>query len=113
MSDSNASAAGSASITASFQIVVGLIAGAIIADQIAIMRIFAIGTWTHFGSFVISVAMLAFGVSSAVMCVRTDFFQKHWRLLADIALFLFGPLLVICNTLALLEKPWMAFSIDH
>lgn len=99
MSDNNASAGG-AVITASFQIVVGLIAGAIIADQIAIMRIFAIGTWTHFGSFVISVAMLAFGVSSAVMCIRTDFFQRHWRLIADISLFLFGPLLVICNTIA-------------
>lgn len=100
MTDNSASASGSAPITASFQIVVGLIAGAIIADQIAIMRIFAIGTWTHFGSFVISVAMLAFGVSSAVMCIRTDFFQRHWRLIADISLFLFGPLVVICNTVA-------------
>ena len=58
MTDNSASASGSAPITASFQIVVGLIAGAIIADQIESMRIVAIGTWTHFGSFVISVAMV-------------------------------------------------------
>ena len=78
----------------------GLIAGAIIADQISVMRIFSIGTWSHFGSFVISVAMLAFGVSSAVMCIRTDLFQRHWRMIANVSLFLFGPLLVICNTAA-------------
>ena len=121
MNDTSTTASGDgAPITVSFQVVVGLIAGAIIADQIAIMRIFSIGTWAHFGSFVISVAMLAFGVSSAIMCIRTEFFQKHWRLISDISLFLFGPLLVICSSVAqtvgfnpieLVDDPWQKYKL--
>jgi len=38
---------------------VGLMAGALIAAQLAIMRIFAVGSWAHFGSLVVSLAMLA------------------------------------------------------
>ena len=52
-----------------FYLSVGLIAGAIIALQIAVMRIFSIASWAHFGSLVISIAMLGFGIASAVMCV--------------------------------------------
>jgi hypothetical protein len=63
----------------SFYISVGLIAGSIIALQIGIMRVFSIGTWAHFGSFVISIAMLGFGVMSAVMCIGTTRFQRYWR----------------------------------
>jgi len=37
----------------------GLGAGAVIALQIDIMRVFAVGNWTHFGSLVVSLAMLA------------------------------------------------------
>ena len=50
-----------------FYITVGLIAGAIIAYQIGIMRVFSVGTWSHFGSLVVSMAMLGFGVMSAVI----------------------------------------------
>ena len=46
---------------------VGLAAGAVIALQIDIMRVFAVGNWTHFGSLVVSLAMLGFGLTSAVM----------------------------------------------
>jgi hypothetical protein len=87
-------------LSVSFYITVGLIAGAIIALQIGIMRIFAIGTWSHFGSFVISIAMLGFGVMSAVMCVGTNFFQRYWRALITVALILFGPLMLVANTVA-------------
>ena len=48
---------------------VGLVAGAVIALQICIMRIFSVGSWAHFGSLVVSLAMLGFGLTSAVMCV--------------------------------------------
>src|ERR1700722_4836497 len=46
---------------------VGLAAGAVIALQIDIMRVFAVGSWAHFGSLVVSLAMLGFGLTSAVM----------------------------------------------
>lgn len=58
---------------------VGLLAGAVITLQICIMRIFAVGSWAHFGSLVVSLAMLGFGLASAIMCVATNWFERHWR----------------------------------
>src|SRR5438270_8327962 len=58
---------------------VGLEAGAVIALQICIMRTFAVGSWPHFGSLVVSLAMLGFGLTSAVMCIGKAFFDRHWR----------------------------------
>ncbi len=84
----------------SFYIAVGLIAGAIIALQIGIMRVFAVGTWSHFGSFVISIAMLGFGVMSAAMCVSTPTFRKYWQPLITGALVVFGPLMLLSNAVA-------------
>ena len=83
-----------------FYVTVGLIAGAIIAYQIAVMRVFSVGTWSHFGSLTVSMAMLGFGLMSAIMCVSTRFFERHWSKLVALALFTFGPLMVAGNTLA-------------
>ena len=58
---------------------VGLVAGAVIALQICIMRIFSVGSWAHFGSLVVSLAMLGFGLTSAVMCVAKGWFDRHWQ----------------------------------
>lgn len=79
---------------------VGLVAGAVIALQIAIMRIFQIGSWAHFGSLVVSLAMLGFGLTSAVMCVARGFFERHWKGAAATSLVLMGPLTVAANLLA-------------
>lgn len=79
---------------------VGLVAGAVIALQISIMRIFAVGSWAHFGSLVVSLAMLGFGLSSAVMCVFPKWFERHWRILSSLALLAFGPLAVASNLIA-------------
>jgi hypothetical protein len=79
---------------------VGLEAGAVIALQICIMRIFAVGSWAHFGSLVVSLAMLGFGLTSAVMCIGKGFFDRHWRGLATASLVVFGPLTVAANLLA-------------
>lgn len=79
---------------------VGLIAGAVIALQICIMRIFSVGSWAHFGSLVVSLAMLGFGLTSAVMCIRKNWFERHWQGVAATALMLFGPLMVAANLIA-------------
>lgn len=79
---------------------VGLVAGAVIALQICIMRIFSVGSWAHFGSLVVSLAMLGFGLTSAVMCIAKDWFERHWQGVAAASLFLFGPLMVAANLLA-------------
>ncbi len=79
---------------------VGLVAGAVIALQICIMRIFSVGSWAHFGSLVVSLAMLAFGLVSAVMCIGKGFFARRWRLVAGLSVVLFAPLLVAANLMA-------------
>src|SRR6266699_1539315 len=73
---------------------VGFVAGAVIALQICIMRLFQVGSWAHFGSLVVSLAMLGFGLTSAIMCVTTSWFDRHWRGVAATALAMFGPLAV-------------------
>ncbi|MCC6695397.1 MAG: SAM-dependent methyltransferase [Candidatus Hydrogenedentes bacterium] len=40
-----------------------------IAYQIALMRVFTIGQWHHFASMIISMAMLGFGVSGALLAI--------------------------------------------
>ena len=85
---------------AALYLAVGLLAGAIIALQITVMRIFAVGNWAHFGSFIVSVAMLGVGISSTLMCVRQRWFETHWRRVAGGALIAFGPLAVGANLLA-------------
>jgi spermidine synthase len=79
---------------------VGLVAGAVIALQIGIMRLFSVGSWAHFGSLVVSLAMLGFGLTSAIMCVRKGWFERHWQGVAMTSLMLFGPLAVAANLLA-------------
>src|SRR3979411_84655 len=86
--------------TPALYIAVGLEAGAVIALQICIMRIFSVGSWAHFGSLVVSLAVLGFGCTSAVMCIGKGFFDRHWRGVATTALILFGPLTVAANLLA-------------
>src|SRR3979411_1544704 len=79
---------------------VGLEAGAVIALQICIMRIFSVGSWAHFGSLVVSLAMLGFGLTSAVMCIGNGWFERDWKGVATAALLAFGPLTVAANLLA-------------
>src|SRR3984885_325945 len=79
---------------------VGLVAGAVIALQIVIMRIFSVGSWAHFGSMVVSLAMMGFGLTSVVMCAANDWFERNWRGVANVSLLLFGPLMVAANLLA-------------
>ncbi|HEY6995443.1 MAG TPA: hypothetical protein VH397_17180, partial [Xanthobacteraceae bacterium] len=86
--------------TPALYLAVGLEAGAVIALQICIMRIFAVGSWAHFGSLVVSLAMLGFGLTSAVMCIGKGWFDRHWRGVATASLLAFGPLTVASNLLA-------------
>jgi SAM-dependent methyltransferase len=76
---------------------VGLAAGSVIALQIDIMRVFAVGNWTHFGSLVVSLAMLGFGLVSAVMASAKSWFQRHWLGAATFGLGIMGPLAVAAN----------------
>ena len=78
-------------------VAVGLGAGSVIALQIDVMRVFSVGSWAHFGSLVVSLAMLGFGLASATMTVAKDWFARNWRAAATVSLALFGPLAVAAN----------------
>jgi spermidine synthase len=86
--------------TLAFYLSVALVAGAVIALQIGIMRIFSVGSWAHFGSLVVSLAMFGFGVTSAVMCIGKSWFERHWRGSVKTALLLFGPVMVASTQIA-------------
>ncbi|MBN9087846.1 MAG: hypothetical protein J0J01_13125 [Reyranella sp.] len=94
----------------SFYLSVGLVAGSIIALQIGIMRVFSVGSWAHFGSLVVSLAMFGFGLTSAVMCVGKSWFERHWQGAVKGALLAFGPLMVVCN-LAAQQVPFNAIFL--
>src|SRR5215471_2205550 len=93
-----------------FYLSVGLVAGSIIALQIGIMRVFSVGSWAHFGSLVVSLAMFGFGLTSAVMCVGKGWFERHWQGAVKGALLSFGPLMVVCN-LAAQQVPFNAIFL--
>lgn len=93
-----------------FYLSVGLVAGSIIALQIGIMRVFSVGSWAHFGSLVVSLAMFGFGLTSAVMCVAKGWFERHWLGSIKGALLAFGPLMVVCN-LAAQQVPFNAIFL--
>ena len=94
------SSVGPSSLDPSTYLSVALVAGSVIALQIVVMRIFAVGSWVHFGSLVISLAMFGFGLASAAMCIGTRYFDHNWRHSAAISLILFGPLAVLANLVA-------------
>ena len=94
----------------SFYLSVGLVAGSIIALQIGIMRVFSVGSWAHFGSLVVSLAMFGFGLTSAVMCVGKGWFEQRWEGAVKVSLLLFGPLMVVCN-LAAQQVPFNAIFL--
>ena len=87
-------------LSLSFYFTVALVAGAVIAYQIAIMRIFSVASWAHFGSFVVGLAMFGFGLVSAIMCIGKAHFERHWDRWITVALVLFGPLMVAANCVA-------------
>jgi predicted membrane-bound spermidine synthase len=84
---------------------VGCVAGALIALQISVMRIFSEGSWAHFGSLVISLAMLGFGLTSAVMSVARRWFDRHWAGAIAGALVAF-PILVVASNLTAQQLPF-------
>ena len=83
-----------------FLLSVALVSGAIIAFQIATMRVFSIASWAHFGSLVVSIAMFGFGVISAVMTIGKKHFQRHWSVWVTLSLLAFGPLMALANSVA-------------
>ncbi|MBC7738413.1 MAG: hypothetical protein H7245_14625 [Candidatus Saccharibacteria bacterium] len=91
---------------------VGTLAGAVIALQIAVMRVFAVGSWSHFGSLVVSLAMLGFGMASVFIFLMKGFLDRHGIGSASVALALFGRSAVGANLVAQLVPSNAIFLIS-
>jgi hypothetical protein len=89
---------------------VAMAAGALIAAQLTIMRLYAIGSWAHFGSLVVSLAMLGLGLSSATICIAKSLVVRNGRTIAGVSLLLFAPLLAAVN-LAAQQLPFNAIFL--
>jgi hypothetical protein len=72
-----------------------LISFCLIAFQLATMRVFSVGSWSNFGSMVISIALLGYGISG----VGITFFQERVRKSPDA--WLAGSAILLPASLAL------------
>ncbi len=72
-----------------------LISGSVLAYELFVMRVFACAGWSHFGSLVISIVMLGFGLFSTILCVRKDFFQRRLLFWVKLSLLLLRPSMAV------------------
>lgn len=56
-----------------------LTSAAVIALELALMRCFQIATWSHLSYFVISTALLGFGVSGTFLTIASRYILPRWR----------------------------------
>ncbi len=71
-----------------------LVSAAILAFEIEIMRIFAVASWSNFGSMVISIALLGFGLAGTLLALAAR------RLRANPDAWLFAPAFALAPTMA-------------
>lgn len=77
-----------------------LISGAIIAYELFVMRVFANSGWSHFGSTIVSIAMLGFGVFSTALCIWKKSFKDRITAWMNVGVLSFGPAMMAANSLA-------------
>jgi predicted membrane-bound spermidine synthase len=79
------------------ELCVALAAGTILTLQICIVRIYVLTSWVHFGSIVISVAMMGLGMAAMVVHVAARRSQVDLPHLSGAALLVLGPSVLACN----------------
>ncbi len=68
---------------------------ALIAYEVAVMRIFAVGSWSNFGSLVISIALLGFGLAGTLLTLLNHRLRQHAARLLKVTSILLGPTLAV------------------
>ena len=67
-----------------------VISAAILAYEVLLVRLFAIVQWHHFAFMAISVALLGFGISGALLAVCKPWAERHSRRIFTVAAAMFG-----------------------
>ena len=81
-------------------IAVALISAAALAYEILLMRLFSIILWHHFAYMIISLALLGYGASGAVLTLAQGALQRHFAPLFSAAAAAFGVSAIACFVLA-------------
>ncbi|UUZ67881.1 hypothetical protein LP416_26250 [Polaromonas sp. P2-4] len=81
-------------------IAVALISAAALAYEILLMRLFSIILWHHFAYMIISLALLGYGASGAVLTLAQRAVQQRFAPLFSAAAAAFGVSAIVCFVLA-------------
>jgi len=79
---------------------VALISAAALAYEILLIRLFSIALWHHFAYMIISLAMLGYGASGALLSLAPHAVRRHFAALFSAAALAFGVAAIACFGLA-------------
>ena len=81
----------------------GLLSAAIIAFQLALMRILSIVQWYHFAYMVISIALLGFGAAGTVLAFCRKWLLKHINVLLPFLMISCGLVMALVTDISQLH----------
>jgi hypothetical protein len=81
----------------------GLLSAAIIAFQLALMRILSIVQWYHFAYMVISIALLGFGAAGTVLAFCRKWLLKHINVLLPVLMISSGLVMALVTDISQLS----------
>jgi spermidine synthase len=81
-------------------IAVALMSATALAYEILLMRLFSITLWHHFAYMIISLALLGYGASGALVTLAQDTVRRHFAPLFSTAAAAFGASAIACFALA-------------
>ncbi len=70
-----------------------VVSATLIAYEVAVMRTFAVGSWSNFGSLVISIALLGIGLAGTLLTLLNPRLRQHAIRLLKVTAILLGPAL--------------------
>ncbi len=73
---------------------------ALVAYELAVMRIFAVGSWSNFGSMVISIALLGYGLAGTIITLLEKRIMARPDRWLAVSASLVGPSMVLAHVLA-------------
>ena len=77
-----------------------LVSICVLGFEIEVMRVFSVGSWSNFGSMVISIALLGTGVAGTLLTFLGDRVRRNPDGWLSVSAFAFGPSMAVAHTVA-------------